>query len=158
MEAQVTISGLVGSAVEFGSTQFNTNQATFRLGCTPRVNRPGGWADGKTVWITVMCKRTLAENVAASINKGDAVLVQGKLRAWKWADKNGDMQERTVIEAVSVGHDLFRGTSTFHRVHRAETTEEDDREGGEMITKVEEEDLHELLGTDDGRELVGAGG
>ena len=144
MDAQVTISGLVGSTVEFRPSQFNTTQATFRLACTPRVNRPGGWGDGKTIWITVSCKWGLAENVAASIKKGEAVLVQGKLRNWTFPDKNGEIQERLVVEATSVGHDLFRGTSTFQRVQRVEQNDDIEREAGEMIMKVEEEDLGEL--------------
>lgn len=149
MDAQVTISGLVGSTVEFRPNQFNTTQATFRLGCTPRVNRPGGWADGKTIWITVSCKWSLAENVAASVRKGDAVLVQGKLRTWSWPDKNGVIQERLVIEATSVGHDLSRGTTTFQRVQRVEQADDFEREAGEMIMKVEEEDLGDLVGAED---------
>lgn len=153
MEAHVTISGLVGTPVEFGPTQFNTPQATFRLGCTPRVSRPGGWGDGKTIWISVFCRWSLAENVAASIGKGDAVLVQGKLRNWTWPDKNGEIQDHLVIEASSVGHDLFRGTSTFQRTQRAEPAEESDRDAVELITKVEDAELHELIEAENGRGL-----
>lgn len=156
MDAQVTISGLVGTAVEFRPTPYNVPQATFRLGSTPRINRPGGWVDGKTNWITVVCKRILAENVAASINKGDAVLVQGKLRTWSLPDKNGELQDRLVIEATSVGHDLFRGTSTFQRVQRLDPPEDLDRETVEMIVKVEQQDLDDPFDVVEGREPAGA--
>lgn len=155
MEAHLTISGYVGSAVEFRPTRNNTPRATFRIGCTPRVQKQGGWTDGPTIWITVVCWRSLAEHALASINKGDPVVVQGKLRNQTWSDDNRETHERLVVDATSVGHDLARGTSSFQRVQRSDPPEDLDRETGEMITKVEGEDLDEP--TDDERVLAGVG-
>ncbi|MEU4418945.1 single-stranded DNA-binding protein, partial [Nocardia salmonicida] len=44
---------------------------------------------------------------------GDAVLVTGRLRASVWQDAEGKTHQNMVVEAVSLGHDLTRGTSVF---------------------------------------------
>ena len=139
MDALVTISGNVGGTVEFKPTRNNSGLASFRVACTPRINRQGSWADGTTLWMTIVCYRTLAEHVLSSIGKGDAVLVQGKLRRQAWIGSDGERHERTVIEATSVGHDLTRGTSAFERVQRIDIPEDLDREAGELIARIEAE-------------------
>ena len=138
MEAMISMTGHVGGDVEARPTRLTqTTSATFRLACTPRIRRRGDWADGETTWLTVTCFRALAENVAASLHKGDPVVVVGKLRTQIWNDDQGERHERTVLEASSVGHDLARGTTEFRRVERFAGTDEDGREIGEMITSVE---------------------
>lgn len=139
MEALVTISGNVGGSVEFKPTRNNSSLASFRVGCTPRINRQGSWSDGTTLWMTIVCYRTLADHVLSSIGKGDPVLVQGKLRRQAWIGADGQRHERTVIEATSVGHDLTRGTSVFERVQRMDIPEDLDREAGELIARIEAE-------------------
>ena len=133
MEALITISGWVGGEIEFRNNK--TATASFRLACTPRVWRPGGWTDGETTWFTVMCFRTLAENAAASIAKGDAVVVSGKLRTQVW-EREGVPYQRTVLEAQTIGHDLTRGTSAFRKSERQQPAE-DTTELHELIDAVE---------------------
>ena len=119
MEAQVHITGYAGTEVE---ARGNGNVSAFRLACTPRIRTKGGWSDGNTTWIEVACFRTLAQHVAASVRKGDPVLVVGKLRTNVW-EKDGQTHERLVLEADTVGHDLNRGTSAFRRPPRLAPTE-----------------------------------
>ncbi|HZL75002.1 MAG TPA: single-stranded DNA-binding protein [Propionibacteriaceae bacterium] len=119
MEALVHMTGYAGSEVE---VRGNGTVSAFRLACTPRLRTKSGWADGNTTWIEVSCFRLLAEHVAASVRKGDAVMVAGKLRASVW-EKDGQAHERLVLEADTVGHDLNRGTSVFRRRPRLSSTE-----------------------------------
>lgn len=120
MHAQITITGNVGTDVELrGGGTHEWTYAQFRLASTPRSFRNGSWHDGQTTWIGVTCKnKTLAENVKASISKGDPVIVTGKLTTSSYS-RDDQTHERQIIEAVSVGHDLCRGTSAFRRVERA---------------------------------------
>lgn len=121
MEAQISMTGWVGGDVDFGHTQATgTARASFRLACTPRVRRHGVWTDDPTTWLTVVCWRTLADHIAASLAKGDPVLVLGRLRTQAWDDDNGARHERLVLEAISVGHDLGKGTAAFRRAPRQE--------------------------------------
>ncbi|HEY9289696.1 MAG TPA: single-stranded DNA-binding protein [Microlunatus sp.] len=125
MDATLTMNGNVGSAVDFGRTpQTGAARATFRLACTPRIFRQGAWTDDYTTWITVTCWRQLAEHVASSLNKGDPVIVTGRLRTQVWDDDGGHHQ-RMVLEATQVGHDLSRGVSNFRRAPRAEPEQDD---------------------------------
>lgn len=138
MEAMISMTGHLGGEVESRLTRLtNTQSATFRLACTPRVRRRGDWTDGETTWLTVTCFRSLAENAAASLHKGDPVIVLGKLRTQTWQDDQGEHHERTVLEASSVGPDLARGTTQFRRVERFAGPDEDGRDIGELITSAE---------------------
>jgi len=119
MDAMVWMTGYVGGDVEFRTVKEEYTFASFRLACTPRQWRGGEWVDGETTWIVVSCSRALAENVRSSIGKGDPVVGAGKLRTDRWTDGQGGAHERLVIEALSVGHDLSRGTSVFRRASRS---------------------------------------
>ena len=130
MEAWVQMTGYAGTEVE---QRGGGTVSAFRLACTPRVRLKGGeWGDGHTTWINVSCFRGLAANVAASIRKGDAVIVSGKLRTSVW-EKDGQTQERLTLEADTIGHDLNRGTAMFRRTPRAVPVANDaDREPDEV--------------------------
>jgi single-strand DNA-binding protein len=124
MEALVQMPGHVGTEVDIRG---NGSVTAFRLACTPRVrSKDGEYSDGNTTWIDVTCFRSLAAHVAASVRKGDPVIVIGKLRTSVWT-KDGQMRERLGLEAETVGHDLSRGTAIFRRSVRqsAEPTDSD---------------------------------
>ena len=125
MEALVQMTGYAGTEVD---VRGGGNVSAFRLACTPRVRGKGGeYTDGNTTWIDVTCFRTLASHVAASIRKGDPVIVVGRLRTSVW-QKDGQTRERIGLEAETVGHDLSRGTAIFRRAAKtsAEPTDADE--------------------------------
>jgi single-strand DNA-binding protein len=133
MEALVHITGYAGSEVEIRGGGTVT---AFRLACTPRIRTKSGWGDGNTTWIEVSCFRLLAEHVAASVRKGDPVVVVGKLRTNVW-EKDSQTHERLVLEADMVGHDLNRGTSAFQRRPRLSTTDSREADGPPPDDEVE---------------------
>jgi single-strand DNA-binding protein len=89
---------------------------SFRLATTPRYfdNRQGAWTDGRTEWLTVKVFRDVALNVAASVHKGDPVLVHGRMKTEEWVGEQGP-RFGLVMEAAALGHDLTRGRSNFAR-------------------------------------------
>lgn len=94
------------------------------------VNRPrvkdhasGEWRDGPPSFVTVVCWRALAENVAASVGKGDPVVVTGRLRTGSYTAADGQPRQSVEIHASSVGHDLTLGRSRFAYASRAPTPE-----------------------------------
>lgn len=135
MEATITMTGNVGSDIEHRSTAAGWSAASFRIACTPRVRRDGGWADAETTWVSVTCYRGLADNVSASLSKGDPVIVEGRLRTQVWNDKEGVVHQRLVLDAASVGHDLTRGTSTFVKSRPRAAVEEPPV--GELLEAIE---------------------
>jgi single-strand DNA-binding protein len=124
MDSMIWMSGNVGGDVEFRTVRDGLVYADFRLGCTPRYWREGEWVDAATTWITVNCSQALAENVRASIRKGDAVVVVGRVRTSRWNDSDGVAHERIQIEASIVGHDLSRGVTRFQRTSRVQTSDQ----------------------------------
>lgn len=123
-DTYVTLQGWVGTDVQH-RTASGATVANFRVATTPRLKRKGEWVDGDTTWYSVACWRTLGENVCASVRKGDAVIVHGKLRSDLWKREDGDVSRSFVVDASFVGHDLSRGTSTFVRQTRVDRTEPD---------------------------------
>ena len=69
--------------------------------------------------MTVLCWRTLADNVAMCLRKGEPVLVRGRLRVREYEGKDGSRGTETEIDASSIGHDLNRGVAHFSRTRRA---------------------------------------
>jgi single-strand DNA-binding protein len=117
MDTTMTLAGYVGHALELKHTRTGVSTVSFRVGSTPRIRTENGWEDGTTTWVSVVCYRALADHAVRSLNKGDPVIVHGRVRTQSWADPEGVIHERMVIEAGSVGHDLNRGVSAFARAY-----------------------------------------
>ncbi|WP_282202767.1 single-stranded DNA-binding protein [Kitasatospora fiedleri] len=115
-EALVTMVGNAASGVTYRETSGGVPVANFRLAARERRydRERGDWTDGETTWVTVVAWRRLAVNLVSSVNKGDPLLVSGRLRVREWGEE-GSRRTEVEIEARSVGHDLVRGTSTFRR-------------------------------------------
>lgn len=113
---QITADGLVATTPRHIVTQDGLPITSFRLASSNRRfdRAQNKWVEGETNWYTITCFRQLAINVAASINKGDRIVVTGKLRVRDW--DNGDRAGTSVeIEATALGHDLNWGTGQFTR-------------------------------------------
>jgi single-strand DNA-binding protein len=118
-EAQVFLAGYVAREPKFRLTRTGVSVTTLRVGFTPRrVDRETGeWSDGTSSFVTVICWRGLADNVATCVRKGEPVLVKGRLQVRPY-DKDGVSRLAVEIEASSVGHDLTRGVANFRRALR----------------------------------------
>ncbi len=130
----VTVIGWVGSELR----KYHLDGAggvpyvQFRLGSTRRVvdRQTGGFRDGPTLWFTVKAWRTAAVNLADSLRKGDPVVVVGRLGQSEWVGQDGAPRSELVLEALSVGHDLSFGSSSFRRtLSGARRDDADERRG-----------------------------
>lgn len=125
MTDTMTITGLVATAPRNLVTTEGYALTSFRLASNRRRfdRQQKVWVDAGTNWYTVSAYRQLATNVANSVQKGDRVIVTGRLRIRDWEDgpRKGTNIE---LDADSLGHDLFWGTSTFTRVIKATAVEE----------------------------------
>ncbi len=130
----ITVRGFVATKPDPRTMPGNgTAVASFRLASTPRWYdaQAKEWKDGHTNWYTVTAFRALAGTVTASVQVGQPVIVQGKLRVKTW--ESGGIKRSTVqIEALSVGHDLAFGTASFARSSGPQPGErrQDPRESG----------------------------
>lgn len=97
--ATVTIAGNLTSAPELRYTQNGTPVASFTVAHTRRrLNRETNtWEDaGETLFLRCSAWMQLGENAAASLSKGDAVVVEGQLEQRSY--ETGEGEKRTVIE------------------------------------------------------------
>jgi len=104
MNNSVTIVGNLTRDAEHKNAA-GTSLTKLRVATNERTNKNGVWSDGDSTYIDVSAWRSLG-NSAASLKKGDAVIVVGKLkgRAFKYADgRDGYGYE---IDATSIGKTL----------------------------------------------------
>lgn len=116
MTELVTISGLVATTPRHLITQDGLPITSFRLASSQRrFDRvQNKWIDGETNWFTITGFRQLAINLSTSVQKGERIIVTGRLKIRDW--DNGERAGTSVeVEAEHVGHDLFWGTSVFTR-------------------------------------------
>ncbi|MGW1072751.1 single-stranded DNA-binding protein [Streptomyces sp. NPDC002537] len=119
-ETLVTVVGNVATRPDYREAANGSAVSRFRLAVTVRRWDRGKeeWTDACTSFYTVRAWRTLAANVVASVTVGEPVIVQGKLRIQD-QERDGKRWLSADIDAVSIGHDLARGTSAFRRVSPA---------------------------------------
>ncbi|MEW2618907.1 single-stranded DNA-binding protein [Streptomyces sp. NPDC048106] len=95
----------------------------FRLAATARYwdREKSAWTDGHTNFFTVWANRQLATNAMASVEVGQPLVVQGRLRV-RTEVRDGQQQWASAdIDATAIGHDLSRGTAVFRRTGKPET-------------------------------------
>ncbi|MFI9238420.1 single-stranded DNA-binding protein [Streptomyces sp. NPDC053079] len=119
-ETLVTVVGNVATQPDFREAANGAAVSRFRLAATVRRwdRQREEWADAYTSFYTVWAWRALAGNVVGSVTVGEPLIVQGKLRIQE-QERDGKRWVSADIDAVSIGHDLARGTSAFRRVSPA---------------------------------------
>ena len=118
-ELEITVTGWVATSPTMVVRRDGTptDMCTFRVAQTPRRYNPSTneWADAKTEWFDVRVRRDAAYLVERSVEKGQPVVVTGRLRTEEWSTGEGEPRWGMRVEASAVGHDLTRGYATFHR-------------------------------------------
>jgi single-strand DNA-binding protein len=84
-----------------------------------RLNSAGQWVDGETTRHVVKAFKTLAENIAESLGKGDRVFVHGIITTEAWTDEEtGDKQTAQRVLAEIVGPSLRWATTRMTKTTR----------------------------------------
>jgi single-strand DNA-binding protein len=115
-ETLVTVVGNVATTPVFRELPSGP-VARFRLAVTSRYYDAvqNVWTDGHTNFFTVWARRGLGANVQGSLTIGEPVIVQGKLKV-RDEERGGQHWTSADIDAMTIGHDLSRGTAAFRRV------------------------------------------
>ena len=139
MSESFTVSGLVATTPRHLVTQEGLPITSFRLASSKRRfdKTKKIWVEGETNWFTITSFRQLAINSAASISKGDRIVVAGRLKVRDW--DNGERSGTSVeVDAESLGHDLVWGTAEFSRtVLVREDPEDDEPDEGDLEAESE---------------------
>lgn len=145
-ETPMTVVGNVVDTPKLRHTKNGHWVINFRVASTTRrYDRENGqWTDASTLFVNVTAWRAMAQNIAASVHKGQPVIVTGRYYQREYT-VNEQPRTSYELEATAVGHDLTRGVATFERISRpqAATVELDDQ----GIPEDPSEHIYEFAGT-----------
>ena len=109
-EPTTTITGNLTADPELRFTPTGRPVAAFTIANTPRFpdRQTGVWQDGETWFVRCSAWGDTAENIAASLGKGNAVVATGRLRCRTWETDEG--AKRSVVEMTvdDIGASLRR--------------------------------------------------
>ncbi|MGO1543018.1 MAG: single-stranded DNA-binding protein [Gulosibacter sp.] len=133
----ITVTGTLGTDPELKVVGDKLSRTTFRMACSERRRTEDGqrWEDSHTNWYSVTCFGRLAENVKGSLEKGQRVIVSGKLRIRTYTRDDNSQGTQVEIIANTAGHDLaFQVAIAAKRASAERNTAEQDAPGPEFPT------------------------
>lgn len=109
-EPTTTITGNLTADPELRYTQTGRPVAAFTIANTPRFpdRASGEWQDGETWFVRCSAWGDTAENIAASLSKGNAVVATGRLRCRTWEDQDGNKRVTVEMTVDDLGPSLRR--------------------------------------------------
>lgn len=111
-DTPITLVGNLVADPELRYTPSGTAVANFRVASTPRRfdSQSNQWVDGEALFLQCNVWRAAAENVANSLNKGERVIVTGRLRQRSFETREGEKRTVFEVEADEVGPSLKYAT------------------------------------------------
>lgn len=107
MLPRITIEGRLTADPELRFGNSGTAIASFTVVAADRKKDSNDqWVDDKTLFLRCTAFRKIAENIAESCEKGDLVLVTGKLSTNEWTDKEGNKRSTTELVVDTFGVSL----------------------------------------------------
>lgn len=135
-EQVVTTIGRLTEAPELRFTPSGAAVVNFTIATNARTfdRQTNEWKDEPATFWRCSAWRELAENIAESIGKGDAVIAQGVIKSRSYEN---DGQKRTVMEqeVSSIGPDLRWATARPQRVQRNGSPGAGQYQGGTDTTR-----------------------
>lgn len=115
-ETPITVTGRVVTDVTTRTTATGIKMANFRIACQERRydREREEWVDGDRMYVGVVGWRQLAEGVRA-LEKGDHVVVSGKLKVREYTTEDGATRASPEINASAIGPDLTWHTVVVNR-------------------------------------------
>ena len=119
-DTQITLVGNIVAEPELRFTPAGAAVCNFRVASTPRTfnKTTNQWEDGEAMFLTCNVWRQAAENASQSLAKGMRVIVQGRLKARTFQNREGENRTVFEIDVDEVGPSLAFATATVNRVDR----------------------------------------
>jgi single-strand DNA-binding protein len=132
---------LVGNVTRDPELRYTpTGQATATFGVAVsrrwQNKQTQAWEE-KSSFFDVVTWRDLAENVAASIQKGTRVVVVGRLEQRSWETQDGDKRSKVEVVADEVGPSLRWATAQVDKTQRSDQPQNQSSGGGNWGTDEE---------------------
>lgn len=132
-DCDIVVSGNIARQPELRYTTGGKGQVSFGLAVNRRWQQNGEWQE-QTSFFNVLAWDKLAENVAASCDKGSRVIVHGRLEQRNYETKEGDKKSTVEIVAEDIGLSMRwdpahsdkaeRSTTETRKPKKQETDEE----------------------------------
>lgn len=132
---QITFAGNLTADPELRYSKQGRPVANFTVASTPRIYdyKTNEWQDGDTVFNRCVVWGPEAENIAASLAKGNRVVVVGKLNQSNWETKDGEKRTGFEVNVDEIGASL-----KFHTIEGITKAEYDATDHDEDEEVVEE--------------------
>ena len=119
-DTQITLVGNIVAEPELRFTPAGAAVCNFRVASTPRTynKQTSQWEDGEAMFLTCNVWRQAAENAAQSLAKGMRVIVQGRLKARTFQNREGENRTVFEIDVDEVGPSLTFAKADVQRAQR----------------------------------------
>jgi single-strand DNA-binding protein len=116
----ITVVGNLTADPELRFTPSGAAVANFTVASTPRMfdKTTNEWKDMDPLFMRCSVWRQAAENVAESLSKGAAVIVQGRLKQRSYETKEGEKRTVMEMEVDEVGPSLKWATAKVTKASR----------------------------------------
>jgi single-strand DNA-binding protein len=120
-ETPITVVGNLTADPELRFTPSGAAVANFTVASTPRTfdRQTNEWKDQETLFINCSVWRQAAENAAESLQRGMRVIVQGRLKARSYEDREGNKRTVFEIDVEEVGPSLKMATAKVTKTTRS---------------------------------------
>ncbi|WP_439675983.1 single-stranded DNA-binding protein [Embleya sp. MST-111070] len=132
-ETILTIEGNLTADPELRFAASGAAVASFTVASTPRTfdRQANEWRDGEPLFMRVSAWRQLGENVAECLNKGNAVIVTGRLKQRTYETSAGEKRTVIELEADNVGPSLKFATARPVKANRQQPTQQRQQPSGD---------------------------
>jgi len=116
----ITVVGNLTADPELRFTPSGAAVANFTVASTPRTfdKNTNEWKDGEALFLRCSVWRQAAENVAESLHKGTAVVVQGRLKQRSYETKEGEKRTVYELDVDEIGPSLKWATAKVTKASR----------------------------------------
>jgi single-strand DNA-binding protein len=117
----ITVVGNLTADPELRFTPSGAAVANFTVASTPRTfdKNSNEWKDGEALFLRCSVWRQAAENVAESLHKGTAVIVQGRLKQRSYETKEGEKRTVYELDVDEIGPSLKFATAKVTKASRS---------------------------------------
>ncbi|MEV6276684.1 single-stranded DNA-binding protein [Nocardia sp. NPDC051832] len=125
-EIFITVMGnLTAKPDYYAGTPEKSAFIAFTVAQNTRVFRNGEWRDGNTVFMRCTAFGELAANMAASLDRGDRVIVYGRIQQREYTDREDVRRTSTEVIADEIAPSLRYATATMGEPASAAAPEPD---------------------------------
>ncbi|MFE3197184.1 single-stranded DNA-binding protein [Embleya sp. NPDC059237] len=119
-DTSITVVGNLTADPELRYLPNGAAVANFTLASTPRTfdRQANEWKDGVPLFLRCTAWKQLAENIAESLQRGTAVIAQGRLRQRSYETKEGEKRTVVELEVDEIGPTLKWATAKVTKASR----------------------------------------